>query len=123
MILFIFINDRTISPAPPIAPPARPLPPPRTTTGVLELLAMRITVATSSVLVASTTQMGLCELVLPERSDLASKRASLSVRTDEPSAATSRSRTEPDSSGLVVTEFPSQSYAKNNGWLGQNGQH
>ena len=120
MILFIFASDSTISPKLPIAPPASPLPAPLVTTGVSVWLAIFMTATTSSVLFASTTQIGSKSLVLPERSVRAAARLFGSVSTASPRASMSWRRTTPGSSGLLVTENPSQSYAKNNRSLPRN---
>ena len=51
-------SDSTISPVPAFAPPASPVPAPRTTTGVPVALAMRIVVCTSSMDAACTSAIG-----------------------------------------------------------------
>ena len=82
----------TISPALPIAPPARPVPAPRGTTGMPWALANRSVACTSPMLRASTTASGNVGATWPDLSARTSLSAASSVRTASPSSALSPSR-------------------------------
>ena len=75
--------DRAISPAPAFAPPARPVPAPRVTTGVPVAVAMRSVACTSATDAACTTARGLPDAACPDLSARASStRRRASCRRD-----------------------------------------
>ena len=90
---FIRETSSTIAPGLAIAPPARPVPAPRGTTGVCVSWARRSTACTSSTDAACTTASGRLALRHPERSSRLSSRAAGSVATDAPRASWRRSST------------------------------
>ena len=90
-----FMRERssTIAPGLAIAPPARPVPAPRGTTGVPVAWARRMTTCTCSTDVACTTAIGRLALRQPERSSRVTSRASGSVVTAAPRASCRRATT------------------------------
>ncbi len=90
---FIRETSSTIAPGLAMAPPARPVPAPRGTTGVPVAWAMRITACTSSTDAACTTASGGVALRHPERSSRVASSAAGSVVTDAPRASWRRART------------------------------
>ena len=85
-------TSSTIAPGLAMAPPARPVPAPRGTTGVPVAWAMRITACTSATDAACTTASGGVALRHPERSSRVASRAAGSVVTDAPRASWRRAR-------------------------------
>ena len=85
--------ERAISPGPAFAPPARPVPAPRVTTGVPLSLAMRSVACTSPMDAACTTARGAPAERCPDLSARASSSAAGLVSTRSPSSARRRAST------------------------------